>query len=73
MGKGRRLKKKRKPVNTKERDFSREFSEVFAQRFQKELCNSGMWDEMVAEYGEEKARELLQSIKADIYFPDDVS
>ncbi|MBC2715736.1 MAG: hypothetical protein HF978_10550 [Desulfobacteraceae bacterium] len=37
-----------------------------SENFQRELRNSELWDEMVAEFGEEKALELLKDCKADI-------
>lgn len=34
--------------------------------FQKELCNSEIWDQMVAEFGEEKAEQILKECKAEV-------
>lgn len=36
------------------------------KNFQKELRNSEIWDQMVAEFGEEKAEQLLKGIKAEV-------
>ncbi len=63
MGKGKRLKKKRK---MKKKGFLEEFSERLTVNFQKELRNSELWDEMVEEFGEEKATELLKEIKGEV-------
>lgn len=68
MGKGARLKKKRKASQ----DSLGSFSEVLTRNFQQEIRGSEMWDEMVAEFGEEKAAELLQGITADIKYSDDL-
>lgn len=68
MGKGARLKKKRKTSQ----DILSSFPEVFSRNFQQELRDSEMWDEMVAEFGEEKATELLQGITADIKYSGDL-
>jgi len=34
--------------------------------FQKELRNSELWDQMVAEFGEEKAEQILKECKAEV-------
>jgi len=34
--------------------------------FQKELRNSEIWDQMVAEFGEEKAEQILKECKAEV-------
>jgi hypothetical protein len=62
MGKGKRLKQHRRQG----KGFLDQFSERLAVNFQKELRNSEIWDEMVAEFGEERAAELLQEIKAEV-------
>jgi hypothetical protein len=63
MGKGKRLRLKKKQ---KEKGFAEQFSDRFSENFQSELRNSELWGQMVAEYGEEKALELLKECKADI-------
>lgn len=63
MGKGKRLKSKKKRLK---KDFQEEFSERLAKNFQRELRNSDLWDEMVAEFGEKRARELLKQCTAEI-------
>jgi len=72
MGKGKRHKNRRKQ---KKKDFLKEFSDNITANFQRELRNSGMWDEMVAEFGEKRAKEMLRECKAEIkpgLFPDEV-
>jgi uncharacterized protein YaaW (UPF0174 family) len=68
LGKGTRLKRLRR---SKE-DIEKRFSELLTKNFQKELRNSEMWDQMVAEFGEEKAEKLLREIKAEGRFGDDI-
>jgi len=63
MGKGKRLKKLRK---NSEDAFADKFSEAFTRNFQKELRSSEMWDQMVAEFGEERALELIKECKAEV-------
>lgn len=62
MGKAKRLKRLRK----EKQSFEDAFSDRFTQNFIKEIKNSSMWDEMVAEYGEKRALELLKECKAEI-------
>ena len=62
MGKSKRLKRLRK----KEKSFEEAFSEKFTHNFIKEIKESPMWDEMVAEFGEKRALELLKECKAEI-------
>jgi hypothetical protein len=68
LGKGTRLKRLRR---SKE-DFEKRFSELLTKNAQKELRNSELWDQMVEEYGEEKAEKLLREIKAKGRFGDDI-
>jgi uncharacterized protein YaaW (UPF0174 family) len=63
MGKGKRLKLRSKP---EKKDFPKAFSEKLTENFQKELRNSKIWDQMVAEFGEEKAEQILRECKADV-------
>ena len=39
------------------------------KNFQKELRNSAIWDEMVAEFGEQKALKILAECKAGLVPP----
>jgi hypothetical protein len=63
MGKGKRLKKLRR---TAKASFSDKFQEAFTRNFQKELQNSELWDEIVAQYGEKRALELIRECKAEV-------
>ena len=40
--------------------------ERMTKNFQKELRNSEIWDQMVAEYGEKRAEEILKECKAEV-------
>jgi hypothetical protein len=42
------------------------FKEKLTENYQKNIRNSPLWPQMVAEFGEEKALELLGQCKADI-------
>lgn len=44
----------------------RGFKEKLTENFQKQILNSPLWPQMVAQFGEEKALELLRQCKADI-------
>lgn len=61
MGKGKRLKARKAKVQ----GFVDEFNSRFAANFRKELRKSEIWDQMVSEFGEERAEELLNDIKAE--------
>ena len=64
MGKKSRLKKERKSM---EKSFNMGgFSDKLTENFQKEIRNSEMWDQMVAEFGEKRAEEILKECNADI-------
>jgi hypothetical protein len=63
MGKKARLKRQRKE---KTEGFEKEFSELMTKNFQKELRNSEIWDQMVSEFGKEKAEQLLKGCKAEV-------
>ena len=40
--------------------------EQMTKEYQNKVRNSPMWDDMVSEYGLEKAEELLKEFKADV-------
>ena len=63
MGKGKRLRLRKK---SEKKDFPKAFSEKLTENFQKELRNSEIWDQMVAEFGEEKAKQILRECKAEV-------
>ena len=60
MGKGRRNKQKRN------KSFMDQFSERLTVNFQKQVRNSEIWDQMVAEFGEVRAQELLRDMRGEI-------
>ncbi len=64
MGKKSRLKKERKSMGKSFNMSS--FSDKLTENFQKEIRNSEMWGQMVAEFGEERAEEILKECKGDI-------
>jgi len=43
-----------------------EFSKRLTVNFQKQVRNSKIWDQMVAQFGEERAEELLREMKAEV-------
>ena len=63
MGKGKRLKRK---VRDSGKGFVAEFSDRVTANFQKEIRNSELWDQMVAEFGEKRAEEILGECKAEL-------
>lgn len=63
MGKGKRLKSKRKQSG---KGFLSVVSNRLTENFQREIRNSELWDEMVAEFGEKRADELLRECKAEV-------
>jgi len=69
MGKGKRLKKKRRH---QVKGIEKKFAELMTKNFQEELRNSEIWGQMVAEFGEEKAEQYLKEIKAQADFGEDV-
>lgn len=70
MGKGKRLKTKKR--KQRPQGLEEKFAELMKKNFQKELRNSKFWDQMVAEFGEEKAEQYLKEIKAQAIFGEDV-
>ena len=63
MGKGKRLKKLRRGA---EKSISEKFQEAFTRNFQEELRNSELWEQIVAQYGEERALEIIKECKAEV-------
>jgi len=63
MGKAKRLKRKRKRSG---KGFVAEFSDRLTANFQKEIRESELWDQMVAEFGEKRTEELLRECKAEV-------
>ena len=65
MGKSKRLKIKRKRKQS-ERGILTDFSQRLTENFQKELRGSELWDQIVAEFGEKRAEEILRECKAEV-------
>ena len=63
MSKGKRLKGKRKQSG---KGFIGEFSDLLTANFQREIRNSELWDQMVAEFGKKRAEEILRECKAEL-------
>lgn len=67
MGKGKRLKVTRKGKGDgKGSGFLSHAREVLTRNFQKEIRNSELWPQMVAEFGEAKAEDLLKQCKGEL-------
>lgn len=66
MGKGKRLRAKRKPQMMMGNGICEDMVDQLTLNFQRELRNTEIWDEMVAEFGEERAEELLKECKAEV-------
>ena len=63
MGKRKRLKSLRKHLG---KGFVTDFTDRLTTNFQKEIRKSELWDQMVAEFGEKRADELLRECKAEV-------
>lgn len=63
MGKGRRLKNRIKTAKTLT---SRSFADRLTRNFQKEIKNSDLWQQMVEQFGEKRAEEILKECKAEV-------
>ena len=65
MGKAKRLRNKRESKQAGS-GISSNFSKRLTENFQKELRGSELWDQMVKEFGEKRAEEILHECKAEI-------
>ena len=65
MGKAKRLRNKRKRKESG-KGFLSDFSQSLTENFQRELRESELWDQMVEEFGEVRAEEILRECKAEI-------
>jgi hypothetical protein len=63
LGKSKRLKGKRKRVGA---GVCAELSARLTASFQRELRQSELWDQMVAEFGEQRAEEILRECTAEV-------
>jgi hypothetical protein len=61
MGKSKRIRKERANGG-----FLAHVRDVLTRNFQKEIRNSEFWPLMVAEFGEEKAEQLLKECKGEL-------
>jgi hypothetical protein len=61
MGKGKRIRNQRGQSG-----FLAHAQEVLTRNFQKQIRNSELWSQMVAEFGEKKAEELLKQCKGEL-------
>jgi hypothetical protein len=66
MGKGKRLKDHRKQQTKMGSRLRDKLADQITLNFQQELRNTAIWDEMVAEFGEKRAEELLKECKAEV-------
>jgi hypothetical protein len=69
MGKAKRLKRLRRQKSI---DIEEKYVSLLTKNFQQEIRNSEIWDQMVAEFGEEKATQILKGCKADIVPGEDI-
>jgi|GEM_PF-1388560 len=65
MGKGKRLRENRRGIGTGT-GFLAHAQEVLTRNFQAEIRHSAIWPQMVAEFGESKAEELLKQCKGEL-------
>ncbi len=63
MGKGNRIKANRALKGT---GLLNHAQEVLTRNFQREIRRSELWPQMVAEFGEAKAEELLKQCKGEL-------
>jgi len=63
MGKGKRIRDKRREGRSEFQDHAQE---VLTRNFQTEIRNSELWPQMVAQFGEAKAEELLRECKGEL-------
>ena len=63
MGKAKRLKNKRRQLQS---GVLGQISDRLTENFQRELRNSELWEQMVAEFGEKQAEEILRECKAEV-------
>lgn len=63
MGKGKRNKAKR---TKQDAGFLSHAADVLTQNFQKEIRNSELWPKIVAEFGEQKAEQILRECKGEL-------
>ena len=62
MGKGKRNKAKR---TNQTAEFQSHANDLLTRNLRKEIRNSEFWPKMVAEFGEQKAEQLLRECKGE--------
>jgi len=62
MGKGKRVRNSRRMGS----DFQSHANELLTRNFQREIRNSELWPQMVAQFGEAKAEALLLQCKGEL-------
>ena len=63
MGKGKRIREKRRKEKSKLLNHAQE---LLTRNYQNEIRNSNLWPQMVAQFGETKAEELLKECKGEL-------
>jgi len=63
MSKAKRRKGERRPAG---RGVWTEIADRLTANFQRELRKSELWDQMVAEFGEKRAEQILRACKAEV-------
>ena len=63
MSNCRRLKAKRVGI---ENDFLAHARDVLTRNFQKQIRESAIWPQMVAQFGEQQAEEMLKQCKGEL-------
>ena len=63
MGKGKRNKAKH---SKQDAGFRSHAADVLTSSFQKEIRNSELWPKIVAEFGEQKAEQILRECKGEL-------
>lgn len=63
MGKGKR---KRAKNAAQQADFQAQATDLLTRNVQKEIRNSEFWPKMIAEFGEQKAEQLLRECKGEL-------
>ncbi len=63
MGKGKRIREKRRERRS---EFLDHAQELLTRNYQNEIRNSDLWPQMVAQFGEAKAKELLKECRGEL-------
>lgn len=63
MGKGKRIRNSRRMGGS---DFRSHANDLLTRNFQREIRNSELWPQMVAQFGEAQAEALLLQCKGEL-------